>query len=559
MSNLSFNNSATKAFVDLATYDQQEVAMYGGNDAITYFVRKLVKATWFAKAVTQLSRGAQCTNWGSQTDVDFTISRVGDYMIHNWLRVKLPAVSGVATVSGSISSASGGMNGISNVLRWTRNLAHHLIEDQQVTFNDLQSDIKKNRFFYDAWTAFNVPASKRVGYDNMIGNVNALINPLAEAVDPFTPGLYQQGTLPAYTLNLPLIHPFSRDSGISLPTAALPYNEMKFKFAIKPWNQLLIVDAPSVTVGGNEVNGGSYTGSGFDGSVLYNTLTQNFGASQPAANSLPSSQGGMVPISATSLSQLNGALPIDCWAMYAIVSNQERVRMGSCPRDMLIEQSQQTSPNRVATTSQLSTDIRYSYPVKTLFTLCNNTTNSAEQANYTCGNPVVPLGPGTNAVVAPTRLENFRYYTDPLTRVSLKYENDFRFEYPVDYVSLVDPYYTCVSIPEKTGYHTWNYTMYQHTIDPQGSTNYGKLTNATILTDFSNDLADALTSQSITVTLNNSITTPALGYSALGGRGLYFKSTSAFDKIPSSFSVILLAVNFNFVRVSGGALGFPIL
>lgn len=553
--NFSFNNSATKAFVDLATYDQQENAMYGGNDAITYFVRKLVKSTWFAKAVTVLSRGACVNSWANASDIDFTVSRVGDYMLYNWLRIQLPAVSSTAAISGTISSTDG-IQGVSFSLRWTRNLAHHLIEDQQVTFNDLQADIKKNRFFYDAWTAFNVPASKRVGYDNMIGNVNALINPLAEAVDPFSPGLYQAGTLPAYTLNLPLIHPFSRDTGISLPTAALPYNEMKIKFAVKPWTQCLIVDAPQVTVGGQTVNGGSYVGSAFDGSVLYNTLTQRFGASQPAINNLPGSSSS--PVSTQSQQQLNSNLHVDCWAAYAIVSNQERVRMGSCPRDLLVEQSQMVMGGRCSGTTENSQDIRFSYPMKTLFTLCANTTNPAEHANYTCGNPVVPLGTNaTNAVVAPTKLENFRYATDPVKKVSLFYENDSRFEFPNDYMSLVEPFYSNIAIPEKTGYHTWNYAIVPGSVDPTGSTNYGKLTNATIVSQYSQDLVDALSTQDLSIVLNNGVTKSGLNGDELGGRGFYF--TAAGTKVANTFQFAHIGVNFNFVRVSGGALGFPIL
>ena len=557
--NFSFNNSATKAFVDLATYDQTEQAMYGGNDAITYFVRKLVKATWFAKAVTVLSRGATVNSWANASDIDFTVSRVGDYMMHNWLRIQLPAVSSNASVSGAIST--GAMNGISYSLRWSRNLAHHLIEDQQVTFNDLQADIKKNRYYYDAWTAFNIPASKRVGYDNMIGNVNALINPLAEAVDPFSPGLYQAGTLPAYTLNLPLHHPFSRDTGISLPTAALPYNEMKIKFAIKPWSQLLIVDAPQVTVGGQTVNGGSYQNSSFDGSVLYNTLTQNFGASQPAANNLPSTVTSATPVANSA--NLNTGLQIDCWATYAIVSNQERVRMGSCPRDILVEQSQMVMGGRTTGTTENSTDIRFSYPVKTLFTLCANTTNPAEHANYTCGNPVVPLGTnitvgGPGVVVAPTKLENFRYASDPIKKISLYYENDSRFEFPNDYASLVEPYYSNIAIPEKTGYHEWNYALNPSSVDPTGSTNYGKLTNATVVSYYSADFVDATSTQGISVVLNNTNTVTNLGSTNLGGRGFYFTTTTP-TKVANTFQFIHIGVNFNFVRVSGGALGFPIL
>ena len=50
----------------------------------------------------------------------------------------------------------------------------------------------------------------------MIGNQTALS----------TPQVY----IPQQSLNLPLPFFFSRDSGVSLPTAALPYNDLKIKF-----------------------------------------------------------------------------------------------------------------------------------------------------------------------------------------------------------------------------------------------------------------------------------------------------------------------------------------
>ena len=203
------------------------------------------------------------------------------------------------------------MTGVSFSLRWTRNLAHNLLKDIQVTFNDLNMDVKKDNYYLDFWTAFTVPASKRVGYDSMIGNVDELINPCDSslAVGPAPNVTF----IPSYILNLPLPLPFTRDTGIALPTAALPYNEMKIELQIRPITDLLIVDAPTDPTG--TFNGGSSGGN-------------SYGVSYPANSS--------------DVADLNTkTLNIICFGEYALVSNQERVRMGSCPRDILIEQSQE--------------------------------------------------------------------------------------------------------------------------------------------------------------------------------------------------------------------------
>ena len=41
-------------------------------------------------------------------------------------------------------------------------------------------------------------------------------------------------------LNLPLPFFYSRDSGVALPTAALPYNDMRINFNLRDWSALLI-------------------------------------------------------------------------------------------------------------------------------------------------------------------------------------------------------------------------------------------------------------------------------------------------------------------------------
>ena len=500
----NFNNSLTKSFVDLATYDQHEVGMYGGNDAITYFVRKVVKATWFAKGITQLQASGSPTtlSWNQEQEINFTISRAGDYLLNCWLRIVVPSCSLTTAAAGTKS------------LRWTRNLAHNLLKDIQVTFNDLNMDVKKDNYYLDFWTAFTVPASKRVGYDNMIGNVDELINPCDSSlsVGPAPNVTF----IPSYILNLPLPLPFTRDTGIALPTAALPYNEMKIELQIRPITDLLIVDAPTDPTG--TFNGGSSGGN-------------SYGVSYPATSS--------------DVADLNTkTLNIICFGEYALVSNQERVRMGSCPRDILIEQSQEVTGGRF-TASSVQTpneqDIRFSYPVKALMFGIRNTSVGSEWSNYTCAAPLVNLSGG---IVSGITFDTYRYAVDPINYVQLKYENDIRFELPADYFSLVSPYYAATSIPETTGYHLWSYTLDLASVDPKGSTNYGKLTNATIVV-YPSDAAVAAVNPTAVI--------------APPGSGGFRYTVAGGVPQAQTFGTAIVAVNHNFVRVTGGALGFPVL
>ena len=443
------------------TFDEQEKYLYGGPDAVAYFVRETRKSTWFTIVPVVLSRASGQPQFGQEWSV--TISRAGDYLINTWLRVTIPSVT---------LSASNPYAGADGNLRWTRNLMHNLIREAAITFNDLVA-ARFDNYHLDFWSAFTVPAGKRTGYNNMIGNINELIQP--------TPA----GTaIPSVTLNLPLPFFYTRDSGVALPTAALPYNDIRITFSFRDWSELLIVD--------NSANASA--------STSWSTCAQ--------------------------ASWLTGGEPqlqcVQVWATYAIVSSDERKRMACAPRDILIEQVQTAPiqtyvPNQNA---QPSYDIRFSHSIKALFFAVRNKTVSCEWSNYTCASPCYVS-------------DTFTFYpacaVDPILNTSLIYENTSRLAcMGSDYFSLVNPWYHAPVIPLETGYHMYSYSLDFFCLDPMGSTNYGKLTNVSIVPQASQSAVTAAT-----------------------GSGVLTDGCGA----PQKFDFITTAVNYNIIRISGGALG----
>lgn len=436
---MSITQSLTSGFIDIATFDELEKYMYGGAEATAYFVMQFKAATWFTIIPTQLQTSMGQAQFGQEWSAQ--ISRAGDYLTHTWLRVNLSSVS----FNNSSSQILG---------RWTHNLGHNLIKECSLTFNDLIA-ARFDNYFLDFWAAFTVPASKQVGYNNMIGNV---------------PELTKGATsLPAWTLNVPLPFFFSRDTGVALPTAALPYNEMRINFQFRDYTELLVV-YDNASSPGRRVQSSDL--------LAVPTLSQSY-----------------------------------VWAEYAIVSNDERKRMGCAPRDILIEQVQ-TAPRTTFNPSQnpaSSTDIRFSHAVKALLFAVRNISVSSEWSNYTIGNIE------TNGIPA------MPY--DPVSNATLLYENTQRLAgLPSDYYSLVEPWYKAPTIPVDTGYHMYSYSLNMYDVNPLGSTNYGKLTNVTLdLSATSKTPSDASTSTTY------------------------------------QYQTIICALNNNVIRISGGALGFPVL
>jgi len=455
------SNTVTSAFIDLATFDEIEKYLYNGPTAITYFVRCVRKSTWFSQVPVPLTQNAGNPEFNG--DVAFQISRAGDYLLHVWLRATLPAVS-VQGVSPSGQVPAG--------IRWCANVGHNLIDLTWITFNDLKVQ-EFDSYWLDMWTAFTIPESKRIGYNNMIGNTADLTTTSLE--------------LPAYTINVPLPFFFTRDTGIALPTAALPYNEMRIHFEFRDWRELLIFD----------------------------------GEASPANLVAPNN-----------ISLRN----VQLWANYAVVSNEERVKMGKCPRDMVIEQVQRQGGrafNAAATgaNSSVPYDIRFSHSIKALFwnvantTVCNqaNGNQAREWSNYTTGG-VCSRVPQNNQVI------NGLDGSDPVSVSSLLYEGTYRlFEMGSDYFSLVQPWFHWTTIPTETGYHVYSYALHPESMDPSASTNYGKLTNVSLHLTPSPDAV--------------------LANEPGNGQGVQAQQ----------FQVFIRGLNFNIVRVSGGALGLPVL
>lgn len=456
-------SNITSGFIDIATYDEIEKYMYGGKDALAYFVKSSKKSTWFSQVPVLLSRNNGNASFGQEWSV--SVSRAGDYLIHTWLRITFPEVK----------LKENNQFGVNGRLRWCKNLLHNLIRECSISFNDLVA-ARFDNYHLDFWSAFTVEASKRNGYDNMIGNIHDLMN-------PHPPGM----PLPSVTLNLPLPFFFSRDSGVALPTAAIPYNEMHINFNFRDWKSLLILE---------------------DASAAKAQVT--------------------VPVVGSDIEQVPQLQQVQVWANYAIVSNEERRKMGCTKRDILIEQVQ-TAPRQTFNPSSNphpSYDLRFSHAIKAMFFAVRNTTFENQWSNYTTASPVcLP----TEATIDYESV----YARDPIKNTSLIYENTNRFTHMgSDYFSFVNPWYHSPSIPHDTGYHLYSYSLKFFELDPMGSTNYGKLANVSIVPTAS---ADAIV--------------------ASNGTGLEKTGTN----FPQSFEFIVTVVNNNIVRIAGGALGFPVL
>ena len=597
-------NTVTSAFVDLATYDELEKYMYGGGDAITYFVKETKKCSWFTQVPIKLSKTGGQGQFGQSFEAKIT--RAADYMMYNWLKVTFSSVelkntqakaevgdvtatnvpvpaAGATSVAATLNSladkekilytgtalatagasapivpalAAGATRGTNLVgtagnlgyannlrLRWTRNLAHNLVSEIQLTFNDLTS-WRCDNYHLDFWAAFTVPSSKRTGYDNMVGNVAEINNPSRSGAAEFPHSSGNKGTtsrgqaIDGFTLNLPIPHCHSLDSGVALPTAALPYNEMKLHFEFRDWTKLLIVD-----------NIGAFP--------IKNLAA---GASRPA--------------NADDLMKPPTLSDVEVWANYAVVSNTERLAMGSSPRDIQIQQVQTVKPQPWKGDNPTPVTLNLSHAVKTLFWGIRNNTNEAEWSNYTASSPdafnTSNVDSNTTSQGTPLNSTNLDHNngtgvqfstdlgSDPIETTTLQYDSTTRLDaVKSDYFTLIQPWYHAKAIPEETGYHMYSYALDLMSSDSGGSTNFGKLSNVTMSFESSADAQTSAKAPPDTYIVNPT------GITADTNINTYYdgllEATKKGHLKEQTFRFVLTAINHNIIRISGGALGFPVL
>lgn len=517
MANICTSN-ITSGFIDLATFDEIEKYMYGGPDATAYFVRETRKSTWFTQVPVILTKASGSAGFGN--DWSAQISRAGDYLLQTWLRVGIDPVQLASSVVNlnyatmypsciaQLGSLQYNVSSCKPTIRWTNNLMHNLVKECAITFNDLVA-ARFDSSHLDFWAAFTVPAGKRNGYLNMIGNNTNFTQPVG-------PG----GRLLGGNLNLPLPFFYGRDSGVALPTAALPYNDMRINICFRSWEELLILQWSDI---------------------------------------------GCAPITTSNCTVKPDYLhhhPMirqnDCnvWANYAIVSNDERKRMACAPRDILIEQVQSApwQDFKAVATNPFNYDIRFSHAIKVLFFAARNITARQILSNYTTVEPIV-------ASIAGKWGEDQAYYTvynpsiraDPILATSLVYENTARlYQMGSDYFSLVNPYFNAPNIPNETGYHSYSYSLDFICLDPMGSTNYGKLTNVSI---------QPTPSAAAVLASAPAYTTPVEHHGGVAYPGNIPGPSppTAGYSTGQNYQFIVTAVNNNIIRISGGALGFPVL
>lgn len=432
--------SITTSFIDLGTRDKFENYLYGGPTAVTYFMKTSKKSTFYAQAPMQLTQFNGTPNFGN--DFSVAISRAGDYLTYVYLRFILPEVK-------LLNTNTYGEHGR---LRWTENVAHNLIKNAELAISDVIAQ-KFGSEYLDQFKEFFILNGK--GYDNLTKQVVSS-RPSKE--------------LKEIIINLPLPFFFTRSVGLALPTAGMPYNEIRINLRFADWTELLCLD-----------------------NISDNTTCTT-----------------IVPTVGKDIAFEPKIKEMSLYGNYVLVSDKERKLIGSMSRLMIIEQIQKAPSQTFSQSDSFQKmDLLFTYPIKALMFNIKNVTICNNKSNYTTHQPSV----STSGVVEHSLAEN------PISYAELRYDNQVKVAAPADYFSHIQPYFHADKMPNKTGYHLYSFCQNINILDPNGSTNFGKLNQ---------------------VSLNLK------------------SSRAAKEATDQKFEIIVNAINHNILELKAGTISFPL-
>src|SRR5207237_116181 len=107
---------------------------------------------------------------------------------------------------------------------------HNLMDNVQIQFNELTVQEFDN-YWLDFNYQFRLRGSKRVGYRNMIGDIPSMYQPVLAELPLGTGGYF----------SVPFPFFFSEDSGVALPAAALPFNDIKININFKSLSDMVVI------------------------------------------------------------------------------------------------------------------------------------------------------------------------------------------------------------------------------------------------------------------------------------------------------------------------------
>lgn len=302
-------------------------------------------------------------------------------------------------------------------IAWADNIGNAIFRELIFSVNDVNLQ-KYGTFYLMHRYQHSVDASHLVVYNNMIGNKADLTTPA--------------NSIASDTLDVPL-WAFYQKNGAAFPHSCVPYADIRWEFTLRDFNQLV----QTRSTNGSNLN-----------QVLANGDT-DYSTNPPSL------------------------VNFELWTNYVLLTQDMRSRMGAIPRQMLIDQVQETATTLATAGTQTNIDVRFSYHMVWLTFVGQNLNRGVTPV----GTPATAGYQWTNY----TDNTNPAQGNNPISNATVLYENSERLDnMPSDYYAWIVPFFHFEAGPFQTGYNTWCLAYFGNSYNPTGGLNASRMFNMSL-------------------------------------------------------------------------------
>lgn len=218
--------------LQLVAYGAQNIYL-NGNPKLSFFKKVYKTHTNFSMESIRINLNKNIINFNESTTVTARIDRNADMINNMYFVFSLPTIFKCTDD-----------NDVKEKFNYVRNIGEMIIESCYINIGGNIIDKQYGEWMH-IWNELSIFASKRYGYDKLIGNV-------PELYSPDDHGYYEKDDIQIYKrkIYVPLKFWFNKTPGLALPLISMQYHQVDIVFELRPFSHLFTINDKKPNVEG---------------------------------------------------------------------------------------------------------------------------------------------------------------------------------------------------------------------------------------------------------------------------------------------------------------------
>jgi hypothetical protein len=214
--------------IQLVAFGAQNILL-NGNPSVSFFKKIYKTHTNFSMESMKVSFNRSELKYNESSTLIAKVKRNADLIQDVYFSFEIPEIKKYIKRDGS-NNVKG------DVFGFVKNLGECMIESYHIYIGGAIVDKQYGEWLH-IWNELSIDASKRYGYDKLIGNIPELYSP-----DPHNNLSHNTIQIEKRRLYVPLRFWFNRNPGLALPLIALQYHEVEIHITLRPFKELFTIN-----------------------------------------------------------------------------------------------------------------------------------------------------------------------------------------------------------------------------------------------------------------------------------------------------------------------------